>query len=51
MLYRRVGQDEEALVRFGRIWKGLPLGESFRSQGWARRIGKSKHLKKALLVR
>lgn len=45
MLLRPVGQDEEALIRFGRMWKGLPLGKILRSQSWARRIGKSKHLK------
>jgi hypothetical protein len=36
-------------------WEGFgktcPLGKIFRSQNWARRIRKSKHLKKVLLVR
>ena len=45
------GRDEQVPCQIGRIWKGLPLRESFRSQSWARRIGKNKHLKKALLVR
>lgn len=53
LLDRPASQGEEGRVRFGRISEGLPLAEIFRSQSWARRIGaiKSKHLKKALLVR
>lgn len=45
-----LGHYEEARTDFEGFGRACALGEIFRSQSWAGRIGKSKQLGKALVV-